>query len=815
MSGSLARMRWNIPYQRNPFFTGREDILSRLDRALHAEQRVALSQPQGISGLGGIGKTQTVVEYAYRHREKYGAVLWVRADSVTSLISSMVELAQVLRLPERNEQDQEIIVQAVLRWLRLHSDWLLIYDNIDDLSLAERFLPKAGAGHLLFTTRAHALGGLAQRLDIQQMDPEIGALLLLRRASLLALQATLNVANPDDRRTALAISEELDGLPLALDQAGAYIKETPYPLPDYLALYQTRRTDILRIRGSFDQDYPASVATTWSLSFERVSHINPAAADLLHFCAFLAPNAIPEALLTAGGSYLGAVLAPVVANPLLFDQACGEGLRFSLLERRADESTLTVHRLVQTVLRDSISVEAAKQWKQLAILAIYTACPNIEDIERWEAWELWLPHALTCVTWIEQEQLCDEASGDILNDAGYYLVEHGRYREAEPLLDRAISIYEQCLGATHPSTALCINNLGMLYYEQGKHAETESYLQRALTDLEQQLGVEHLTTASILNNIAFLYHEQYKYTEAESLYQRVLAIREQQLGPDHPKTILVLNNLANLYQEQGRNAEAESHFRRVLAILEQQSGPEHYHIATALHNLAGLYKEQGEYAKAEPLYQRALAILEQQLGPEHPKTVVTFHNLANLYYHQGKYVQAESLYRRELWVQELMWGPEHLQVTSPIYGLASLYHRQGNYAQAEPFYQRALAIREQQLESNHPKVASSLFGLGTLYHDQGKDAEAESLYQRALTIWEHQLGPEHFSLGPILNNLATLYHRQSKYAQAEPLYQRALHIAYQQMGPGHPRTIVTRENYAHLLRAMGRDREAKKLEERL
>ncbi len=186
MSGPLARTLWNVPYQCNTFFTGREDILSRLDRALHAEQRVALSQPQGISGLGGIGKTQTVVEYAYRHREEYDAVLWARADSVAALISSMVELAQILELPEHKEQDQEIIVQAVLRWLRLHSDWLLIYDNIDDLSLAGPFLPKAGAGHLLFTTRAHALGGLAQRLDIQQMDPEIGALLLLRRASLLS-----------------------------------------------------------------------------------------------------------------------------------------------------------------------------------------------------------------------------------------------------------------------------------------------------------------------------------------------------------------------------------------------------------------------------------------------------------------------------------------------------------------------------------------------------------------------------------------------------------------------------------------------------
>src|ERR1700757_3626735 len=130
---------WHIPYQRNPFFTGREDVLAQLHRALQADATVALSHPQGISGLGGIGKTQTALEYAYRYRTEYNAIFWVRADSTTALTSSLVELASVLQLPERYEKEQEIIVQAVLRWFRLHPDWLLIYDNMDDLSIAEPF----------------------------------------------------------------------------------------------------------------------------------------------------------------------------------------------------------------------------------------------------------------------------------------------------------------------------------------------------------------------------------------------------------------------------------------------------------------------------------------------------------------------------------------------------------------------------------------------------------------------------------------------------------------------------------------------------
>jgi len=557
---------WDVPYQRNPFFTGREDVLNQLHHALRTENTVALSHPQGISGLGGIGKTQTALEYAYRYQNEYNAVFWVRADSITTLTSSLVKLADVLKLPERVEQDQERIVQAVLRWFRLHTDWLLIYDNIDDLSVAEQLLPKAGPGHILFTTRAHALGGIAQRLDIQKMEPEIGALLLLRRASLLAIQEALNRANPNDQSIARTISQELDGLPLALDQAGAYIKEAPCLLSNYLTHYQTRRNTILKKRGRFNQDYPASVATTWSLSFMRVMHANPAAAELLNFCAYLAPDAIPEELLTSGASHLGEVLAPVVINPIQFDQVCKEVLRFSLFQRGDDQHIFTVHRLVQAILRDNMSTERQQQWKQRTVLTVSTACPNVQDFNQWDACEVWVPHALVGASWIDEEHISTPEAAFLLNQAGYYLQKRARNSEAEPLLMRALAISEQELGATHPSTALSLNNLALLYRTQGKYTEAEPLLKRALAIYEQQFGAIHPDTAISLNNLAMLYQYQGKYAEAELLLKRALAIHEQQLGATHPDTAQSLNNLAALYQYQGKYAEAEPLYQRALAI---------------------------------------------------------------------------------------------------------------------------------------------------------------------------------------------------------------------------------------------------------
>src|SRR6266568_4304930 len=182
---------WNIPYRRNPFFTGREEVLTRLHDSLQRDATAALTQPQGLSGLGGIGKTQTAVEYAHRYRTEYQAILWIRADSPGVLTSDFVNIAHFLDLPEKNDRDQNRIVEAVMRWFRVNSDWLLIFDNVDDLTVASKFIPAAQRGHILLTTRAQAIGQLAQTIKVEKMHPEVGALFLLRRTSLLPLQAHL------------------------------------------------------------------------------------------------------------------------------------------------------------------------------------------------------------------------------------------------------------------------------------------------------------------------------------------------------------------------------------------------------------------------------------------------------------------------------------------------------------------------------------------------------------------------------------------------------------------------------------------------
>lgn len=392
---------WNVPYRRSPFFIGREEVLKHLHNALRASKTSVLTQPQAISGLGGSGKTQIAMEYAYRHRDDYSVVLWVKADTYETLTSDFVTIADSLKLPEKNVQDRKIIVNAVKQWLEMNTNWLLIFDNADDLAMAYDFLPSRGKGHILLTTRAQATGGIAQGIEIEKMGLEEGALFLLHRAGVIGPSASLDNAFPIDRATAEEIVQILDGLPLALDQAGAYIEETGCDLADYLSLYHTRRTPLLKRRGGVISDHPEPVATTWSFSFQQLEQASPAAADILRLCAFLHPNAIPQEIITEGASDLGPVLQTIATDPFELDAAIEELRRYSLVRRNPKEKILSLHPLVQVVLRDEMDEETKRQWAERAVRTVNRVFPDVEDVTLPQC-QKYLLHAQTCATLIKQ-----------------------------------------------------------------------------------------------------------------------------------------------------------------------------------------------------------------------------------------------------------------------------------------------------------------------------------------------------------------------------------------------------------------------------
>jgi tetratricopeptide (TPR) repeat protein/transcriptional regulator with XRE-family HTH domain len=803
---------WTVPYARNPHFTGRDDLLQQLGQVFSAEnpgqrvgiQQAVLTQTQAITGLGGIGKTQIAIEYAYRARMqgRYRHTMWISAGSSETILTSFVELARLYMptLVEKEGTNQRNIVGTLLRWLeQCMQPWLLIFDNADDLSLIQPYLPRWGNGCILLTTRAHAVGAFASSLEVDSMGVMEATHLLLRRAH----RFTAN--SPEELDEAITLVNALAQFPLAIDQAGAYIEETGCTLSTYLQLYQRYRHALLARRGGQATGYPESVVTTWSLSFAQVERTNPAAAELLQVCAFLAPDHIPEELLIEGAPHWPARLRDAVTNPLSFNQVLETLLAFSLVKRLSEDRMLSLHRLVQIVQMERMEAEAHLIWAQRLVRAMHALFPyDTQDVATWPRCQRYLEQVEACDVLIERHHLQLPEAADLLDRAGTYVREHMWYAQAEPFYRRALAIREQYLGADHPDTATILHNLAILQRDTGNVVEAEQLYQRALAVRELHLGSEHPFTANALSNLANLYLAQRRYREAEPLYRRALAIREHHFGPPDPDSDDHLHTLANFYVTQGRYREAESLYQRILAIREQRLGPLHYRTANILNNLAVLYLSQARFAEAEPLYRRVLTIREQQFGPTHPHTATSLYNLAVLQRDAGNVVEAERLYKRTMVIREQHLGQEHPSLADCLGGLAALFQKQGKIEQAEALAQRALHIHEQQLGPFHPSTADDLHTLAILYRDQGKSAEAAQLFLRALSIREQAFVSTHLSLAETLHEFALFLHVQGHHDEARPLYERALAARIHILGAMHPLTITVHDRFIALLQTMGR-----------
>src|SRR5258708_11076273 len=302
----------------------------------------------------------------------------------------------------------------------------------------------------------------------------------------------------------------MDGMPLALDQAGAYLEETQESLSNYLTLYQQQRAALLNRRGGLLPHHPDSVATTWSLAFEHVEREHPAAIELMRLCAFLAPDAIPEELIQEGAPHLGPILHPVAADRSRLNAALAALLKYSLIRRDATTHTLSLHRLVQAVILDEMDEQTQRQWAERAVRAVNQVFP-FDEPAPWPRSQRYLPHALACEALVKQWDITLDEAAAFLNNAGWYLRARGQYQEAEPLHQEALAIGEKQYGVNHPNTAYLLGNLANLYWNRGKYEEAEPLYQRVLAITEKVLGPEHPDTASTLNNLGLLYSNQGKY----------------------------------------------------------------------------------------------------------------------------------------------------------------------------------------------------------------------------------------------------------------------------------------------------------------
>jgi class 3 adenylate cyclase/tetratricopeptide (TPR) repeat protein len=791
-SGSLERP-WVLPTAlRTHYFTGRETLLAALHQQLSEKRRAALS------GLGGVGKTQLALEYAVRHRKHYPhGVFWVNAETVSGLMNSFVEIVAALKLAAAAASDQEHAIRAALEWFNAHDGWLLILDNVESGRAVQRFVPDKDKGHVLITSRESVFQalGIARGLEVRDLDAGEALQFFLARTG-------RENSEPGERAAAMELAAELGNLPLALEQAAAYITETDATFGEYATSFRKRRMRLLdRSKTLVSHE---SVAVTWAANFEAIESESPAAADILRISALLAPDAIPFELFLKGSKVIGgAIVAEIddADDALSMRELLRPLSHYSLV--RADEAahSFGLHRLVQEIVRASMGDAGCRRHAQHAVQLLNAVFPDL-DLSVWAQCDRLLPHVVAICPWIETYDIFSVDGGRLLTLASRFLHDRGRYSEAEPLVELALAIRERALGPDHVDVAETLNVVGANNVFLGHFDRAQASHERALTIREHEFGPEHPNIGGSLSNLANVHFWCGRYAQAEPLYRRALAVWERKLGPWDRHVATALNNLAETNNELGRPDVALRLHERSLAIREKALGPDHYHVALSYRNFGVTNFGLGKYEEACTWHERGLALRERVLGPDHTDTAESLRGVAQVRMKQGRTAEALALYERALAIHERSMGPDHPTTGESLADIADVRCVEGRFADAEASYRRALAIIEKGYGENHPMVARVLIGLADVNARQGRSADAEALYRRAQTAIETFGGPDHPSLSPAFAGLASIYEAQGRKDEAIALLERAISVRERIFDADHPELVALRERISAMKSAV-------------
>ena len=683
----------NLRHKPVNHFVGRDDLLESLRDALCSGHPAALTQ--ALTGLGGIGKTQLAVQYAHRSFADYDVIWWVNAETYIDAVGGLADLAGPLDLAEKDTAELERKKDAVLDWLSTHVRWLLIFDNAEQPDDLTGCLPHESGGHVIITSRNPNWRAVATPLTVEPLKISPSAKFLLARTG------------KNEPNAAESLARELGGLPIFLTQAAANIEVTGSSIAEYLHMFLNHR-ERLWAKEKAPRDHEQTGVESIEINLEAIEFGQkpnvqpaPAAVAIMNLCAFLAPDNIPLDLFAGGAKHIPYKAATLLTNPVDLGEAIAALRRYSLVD--VSDHTLSVHRLVQQIVRDRLAVEKqtrvarpesakgvvpgdelstpfadsgratqpgdpntrpqspTRSYAAAAVKMVNDAFPGVvqTNTAAWPVCNALMTHAQSAARHAEELGIEPDATGRLLNQIGIYLQIRAEFVEARHVLERTVRIAEKAFGPEHPKVATAVNNLGNVLLELGDMPGARQAIERALKIDVKAFGPEHPNVAIRANNIGNVLRAIGDLPGARQAFERALKIDEKAFGPEHPNMARDVNNLGSVLRDLWDLSGARQAFERALKIAEKEFGPEHPHVAVFVNNLGDVLKGLGDLPEARKAFERALKIDENAFGPEHPNVAISANNLGSVRQDLGDLLEARKAFERALGILRKFLGDEH------------------------------------------------------------------------------------------------------------------------------------------------------------
>ncbi|OIJ66255.1 FxSxx-COOH system tetratricopeptide repeat protein [Streptomyces mangrovisoli] len=787
----------NVPL-RNTTFTGRNLILNRIRDHL-GEANGTEVRPQALFGLGGVGKTQVALEYVHRFQADYDLVWWTSAEHSDSVVASLAELAVQIGATDGDEEDMVLAGQEAVRRLSRGEPtghWLLVFDNADDPADLLPFLPVRGGGHVLVTSRnqAWAQQKTAQRVEVFQREESVEH--LTRRAKGLTTDEAVQVA------------EALGDLPLAVEQAAAWLAETATPVQEYLRQLDEQTANVLDLNQPVD--YPKTVAATWNVSIAQLRRRSPAAARLLQLCAFLAPEPISRDLLYSRGMI--EALKP-------YDRALQESLLLGLVIReigrfalaKVDESGIQVHRLVQAVVRSQLTEEEQRQTRHVVHTVLVGLRPDgdepIDDPETWPRFDIIWRH----LTASDARNCTESETRRLLIDRVRYLWKRGNFPGAQKLAEELLDDWRPMLGEDDVQYLYLRGQLANVQRSQGRYVEASEVDRDLLERQARVLGAQHPHTYVTMSQLSADLAALGKYGEAVELAREAHEAFSQMFHESHPRTLSAANNRALALRMVGRYGEARDIDQDTLERRREILGEDHPYTLASAERLGRDLREVGRYAESVAQLSEAYDAHKRVMRKNFPGTLRCAKSLAVSLRRNGQFEDARRLTtstRAEYRAQYAKPTPDSLACDLNL--AADLFAADEREAARDT----ALEVLGEYMQvpgEAHPYTQTALNNLGIFHWGCGELDAAEETFVKVLERMAEVLGADHPHTLFASVNYANVLYDMGRHDEAEARETHALTALRRILGVHHPETLAVATNLSLTLRALDREGEARRM----
>nr|WP_289849666.1 FxSxx-COOH system tetratricopeptide repeat protein [Actinoallomurus purpureus] len=790
---------WGRIPPRNMNFTGREELLAKLRAGIAGD--VTAVVPHALHGLGGVGKTQMTVEYAYRYRSEYDLVWWIPCDQPVLVRSSLAGLAPFLGLPPATTTGIEDAANAVLDRLRRgdpYSRWLLIFDNADQPEDISDVIPH-GPGHAIITSRNHRWKGVVDTVAVDVFTREESIEFLNKRVP--------RAMSPGD---ADRLAEALGDLPLALEQAAALQAETGMTVEEYLRLLSGRTSQLLA-EGK-PTEYPVSMTAAWALSVAKLSEKLPEAVELLRCCAMFGPEPIPRAVFSRVPPGLDEQLADLLGDPIRLSRTIGELGRYALARVDTPGRTIQVHRLIQALVRDGMPQDEQGRIRQEVHRLLVTATPTApEDTTTWNRYFELLAH-------VEPSGVAESRDGAVrrlaLNFVDYLYLS-GDYRSAEIFVRRFEERWSADSGDDDADVVDARRQRGIIVRELGRFTEAYELNQETLARMEPSAVDDPGRQASLLlllNSIGADLRAAGDFFAARDHDQESLGRHLDAFGPQHPNTLRVMNNLALDHGLASDYLAARGTHEK--CYLEMWAGPPGIGRADILSSWSGLARAvrlAGGYRESCDLGEDAHAYGSEELGAEHPWTLRTAKDLAIARRRAGlldaSIEVADDVHARYL----RLFGLDHPDSLASATCLANVLRSIGETEKAFELVSETLDLYPKVYGIDHPYYHGCACNLALLLRVAGEVRRARELNEKSLLGLEAKLGRDHHYSLTIATNLASDLAALGDLESACRLGRGTLRRLRALLGEDHPMTLACAANLSADLRADGAEDEGTRL----